>query len=146
MKKRTRIVAWIFMIFSMLAFIAGVFMGYGMMHGYNKSSSYTLANIYLWGLQWPFWILLLKQRKWAWFPIIVACTFLCIHTLYNIFKYNIVHPETNMHSLLENLILIVYNLIITVLPLWILITDRSSIWKIKPVETSSIEENASETV
>ena len=77
MKRRTRLVAFIFSAFSLYYFATAGFLTAGLASGAILGSRPVSGNprllLWMWaaGLIWPFWWALLKRRPWAWWALTV---------------------------------------------------------------------------
>ncbi|MHB0997761.1 MAG: hypothetical protein ACYC27_00830 [Armatimonadota bacterium] len=130
MKKRTRIVAWILMIFTAYTFVAFMSKFVTMGHFFANVPWYIIAVTLLHPLQWIFWILLLRKQAWAWYVLTTVYTLLFAQLLYTLVIWiSRVMSGPSSSILIKYLAL---NLVITVLPLWILLTDRPKMWTTKP--------------
>lgn len=125
MKKRTRVIAWIYLAVTGYAIWAGVIMFLGLAHGYSVLPWYMVARMLLPVVECPLWLLLLRQRVWVWLPLVVIYSFLSAEWLYIVVRWYMYwrpHPS----PLLE--LTGLYTLVIVILPLWALLTDRPGAW------------------
>lgn len=124
MKTRTRVVAWVLLIYS--AFLCLVSVN-------TIVSSHWVPYRMLWyAVQWPFWIVLLRGRGWAWWPLVALYALTAVSGLITIIRIPgayLAHPSM-APSLAHVLAVYIGCLAIFAgLPLWILLTDRPSGWR-----------------
>jgi len=129
MKKRTRIIAWIFLSITGCAFCAAIYI-FGIAHVFARLPLRLIVDMLLWGLQWPFWLYLLRRKAWAWSTLVAVYSLLFARWLYHM-GWRMVHGTayqgTHVSPIL-NLVVSAYALIIVILPLWALLTDRPNGW------------------
>ncbi|MHB1000632.1 MAG: hypothetical protein ACYC27_15435 [Armatimonadota bacterium] len=146
MKKRTRIIAWIYMICTGYTFLINIIMYASIITGYSKAPWYLAVQILMWGFQWPFWIFLLRKQTWAWYVLTIIYAILSIEWIFSIGKWIIdgmPYSKTYTEASIPMIVIlagILFSLIIIVLPFWALLTDRPNLWKTNTDETSSLEE------
>ena len=125
MKKRTRVVAWIFLVYSAgscLLFFPVMLMT----HWRN-----VVPGV-LWSIQWPLWIGLIGHRKWAWRPLATIYIAMFLFMLQHVARlpgFYAAHPGMSHRLPMVLMGNIGATLVMTVLPLIILLTDRPSGWR-----------------
>ena len=127
MKTRTRIVAWVFAIYSSYVWLV-VLRTAASTHGVPW---WLIRRVLPWVILCPFWIGLLKRKAWAWWPLVALHALTALAGLVAIIRAPgayLAHPNitTSLARLLA--IYLGFLAIEVVLPLWILLTDRPSGW------------------
>lgn len=128
LKKRTRIIAWIYMVISVYSFLC-ILQMICRMHS-SAFPWYATAQAFLWGNQWPFWIGLLKRQSWAWSALVSGYFLISLSWAYSIGD-SLIHggPKMGPHiSAVTSGLGWACVLAVVVLPIWALATDRPSGW------------------
>lgn len=117
MKTRTKIIACLFAAYSalMLLVMFGTITHYGPFH------LWIYSRLGLGAIQWVFWIDLLRKKAWAWSILSIVYVLEILLVMVGTVYY---WPRA-IHHFLPNLLVF---LLMVVLPLWILLTDRPSMW------------------
>ncbi|MHB0998310.1 MAG: hypothetical protein ACYC27_03610 [Armatimonadota bacterium] len=140
MKKRTRIIAWIFLICTGYTFLIHILTYFGIVFGYSKPPWYVAVRIFMWGFQWPFWILLLRKHAQAWYVLTVIYAILFVEWIFSLERWivdGMPYPGTYTEASIPMIVILVgvlISLIIIVLPFWTLLTDRPNKWNAQLTE------------
>lgn len=116
--RRTRVIAWIYIALSLYSTSFIVFLWSPHLRNPQSLTSLVLSVI-----QWPFWALLLNRRYWAWWVLVFNFGILICWA-----AWTMVSPHhQSLHHHLGNAIWgILSYLVLYVLPMWALLTDRPS--------------------
>lgn len=136
MKKRTRVVAWIMLVYS--AWFSVFLLLWALPYTHllphfvpSSMPSGMLQNILPVCIQVPLWIFLLKRRTWAWWGLTIIYCGLALFTLYWVActpSYWLARGRT---AIIPIVLMTILNLLlrsIFVLPLFFLLTDRPRGW------------------
>ena len=137
MKKRTKVIAVIFMGFSLYAFYFVLLFAPGavvyVLHlgpdGKSGSPGLYIGMLAV-GLEWPFWICLLRRKAWAWRVLVIVCCGWILERIWALATapaYYAAHPQLE-HAGLRFAATLSWALIGTGIPLWALLTDKPSGW------------------
>lgn len=142
LKKRTRVIAWIFMLFSALMFVVACLVAYNRYSDWWWHPAPLLA-----GLQWPVWIGLLRKRSWAWSALMAMQFLLAIIWIGSIGYWLIqIASTTNLPVLtVGGGLILIFRITFIVLPFLILATDRPSGWQKTGDSIESNEKEVTET-
>ena len=102
----------------------------GMSHGYSILPWYLIAQVLIGGLQWPFWIFLLKKRVWAWYILTAVYMINFAQWLFTVGAHLVYGAAGQgiQRPLISSVIISAYALIITIVPLLTLLTDHPGSW------------------
>lgn len=76
-------------------------------------------RMFVLAVQWPLWIALIKKKSWAWAGLTIIYALLLLHGLWNA-------VISGLHVKPLGLLVM---LLVVILPLWALLTDRPSSWQ-----------------
>lgn len=117
LRRRTRVIAWIFIAVSLYS-IPSIILVLVAPHLRNPQ---ILASLLLSAIEWPFWALLLNRRYWAWWVLVCSCS---IPVCWGAWTILSPHHQTLHHHMVSPIWGILWYLVLDVLPLWALLTDR----------------------
>lgn len=126
LKKRTNTVAWIYLVYSAISFLS---LPIAFMIFRHKPGSW-LYNV-PGALVWAFWIPLLGRRVWAWWSLVAAYAAMSVWYVWAIAQtpgyFAAQHKvlANPWHALIPGAVMLV---LIVLIPLWALLTDRPSGW------------------
>ena len=131
MKKRTLIIAWVFLVVMGYQSIIRLLAIPGTYVHIHRLPWWFLWQIAPDLLQVPFWSALTRQKRWAWWPLVVILGLMLTRTAVSLVRmpvYCSAHPAM-LHDLPRLLAWGVgMVLVMFALPLWTLLTDRPSRW------------------
>lgn len=142
MKKRTRVIAWIFLIVECCTFLLSLIINTKYILNHTSQILDLIPLLSLLVVQGLLWLMLLKEQKWAWWVLTIEHTLLTLGCMWcsgELMISYLTHQKFHI-PIVPLIVLAIFFLAIYGTTFWVLLTDRPSGWAAHPTANELLDQ------